>query len=158
MPAGREMQIKHVFVQWDKNGTVVSPRSARRNRPMAYELGLVLLALADAVVSVSTRDPKGGALAVDAVASQTQLSEHVVGTVLRTLHTLGCLVRDRSHSAATAGMARRWVDGFLLAPASALRGRGRRPPVAPRALLVEPSVACGDLLDVVLRQAGVWAV
>ena len=37
-------------------------------------------------------------------------------------------------------------------------GRGRWPPITPRARVVEPSTACGDLLDVVLRNAGVWAM
>src|SRR5260221_5650185 len=37
-------------------------------------------------------------------------------------------------------------------------GRGLWPPITPRALVVEPSTACGDLLDVVLRNAGVWAM
>jgi hypothetical protein len=37
-------------------------------------------------------------------------------------------------------------------------GRGRWPLITPRALVVDPSAAYGDRLDVVLRNAGVWAM
>ncbi len=126
MPSTRELTIKHISAQWDQEGGVVSRRSAKRRRPLAYELGRVLLALAGAETGTD-EDRRPGALAAGDLACQAGLSDHERGVALRVLQARGCVVRERipSGTPGTEGTAWRRAYGFHLAPASALRGRGR---------------------------------
>lgn len=156
MPRRREMTLDCLKFEWDPAGTAASARTEVLTRPMAFEIARVLLLLAGA-----RRERQEAHAAapptVTAIAGRAGLSEHDARAAIHDLLPTGCVVRQRDRVGRQNADAR-WARGFELAPRDDIRGPGRRPRLVKLALVIEPSLACGDLLDVLLRRAGVLAV
>jgi hypothetical protein len=162
MPRRREVTVEGLDFAWNADGSVASERGAALSRPMAHELGRVMLALTAARELADARAPRApkdapAALTTLDIAHQTGLSEREARAALRELLPTGCIVRFRVRFGRQRDYAR-WAHGFQLAPERDVRGPGRRPRLSQMALVVEPSVVCGDLIDVLMRRTGVLAV
>ena len=156
MPRRREVTIDGLQFAWERDGTPSAARMAERPRPMAYEVGRVLLTLEQAATGADERgaDVREGALPAPSTVEVSQLaaiSETEARAALRELLLTGCVARQRVKLGRQRDFAR-WAHGFHLAPAREERGPGRRARLTQLALIVEPSVPCGDLLDVLLRR------
>lgn len=161
MPRRREITVDCLNIQWGADGTITSARVTNRTRPLAYEFGRVLLTLAGAAQRLAT-SPSAGMEPASApssmeVAALAQVSEREARAVLHDLLPSGCVLREHVRLARQRACAR-WAHGFRLAPEREIRGPGRRPRLSQLALLIEPSVPCGDLVDVVLRRCGLLTV
>jgi hypothetical protein len=123
---------------------------------MAHEIGRVLLLLGDAR-RAGNATYAGASPTVAAIAGRAGLSEHDTRAAINDLLPTGCIVRQRDRVGRKCADAR-WARGFELGPRDDVRGPGRRPRLVKLALLIEPSLACGDLMDVLLRRTGVLAM
>jgi hypothetical protein len=156
VPRRKEMTLSSLRFEWGPNGTVASPRQEARSRPMAYELGRALLALETAARPHRAAHVSGdmaSSLPIVEIARGAGLSEHDARAALHDLLPTGCIVRRRVRLGRQRDFAR-WAHGFQLAPEREVHGPGRRPRLAELALVVESSLPCGDLLDVLLRRSG----
>jgi CheY-like chemotaxis protein len=147
------MTLDCLKFEWDSSGTAASPRAEELSRPMAYEMGSVLQVLLETATGGACQTARS----VASIATQAGLSEHDARAAVHDLQPTGVLVQQRERKGRGASDAR-WARGYELAPRSEVRGPGRRPRLVKLALLAEPSPACGDLMDVLLRQAGILAV
>jgi CheY-like chemotaxis protein len=159
MPRRKEVTVDCLNFQWNPDGSVASSRQSTRIRPMAAELGRVLLALARESGAAA-----GGSAGPDTLPPSTaevgrlvHLSERETRAALRDLLPTGTIAQQRVRLGRQRDFAR-WAHGFELAPVREMRGPGRRPRLCQIALLLEPNEACGDLLDVLLRGVGMLAV
>jgi CheY-like chemotaxis protein len=118
---------------------------------MACEMGRVLQVL----LETATGGERQTARSIASIATRAGLSEHDARAAVHDLQPTGVVVQQRKGRGASDG---RWARGYELAPRAEVRGPGRRPRLVKLALLAEPSRACGDLMDVLLRQTGVLAV
>lgn len=153
MPRRREMTLECLKFEWDPSGTAASARADVMTRPMAYEIARVLLLLADP-------SAEEGALvspSVATIAERAGLNEHDARAAVNDLVLTGVVLRQRERKGRASSDAR-WARGYQLAPRGDIRGPGRRPRLVKLALLVDSNLACGDLMDVLLRQAGLFAV
>lgn len=165
MPRRREVTIEGLPFVWGSDGSPGGARMNERPRPMAYEIGRVLLTLEQAANALDERrtDGQAGDREAESLAPSTAevsqlaaVSETEARAALRELLLTGCVVRQRVKLGRQRDFAR-WAHGFHLAPVREERGPGRRPRLAQLALIVEQSVPCGDLLDVLLRRNGLLA-
>lgn len=160
MPRRKDVTLDTLHFEWGADGNIASARQSARSRPMPYELGRVLLALAQAGSQRNAGEPdRHGAPApsTSEVGRLAQLTERETRAALRDLFPTSCIKQQRVRLGRQRDFAR-WAQGFELAPQRELWGPGRRPRLCQLALLVEPNKACGDLLDVILRRIGVLAV
>lgn len=174
MPRRREVTLEGLGFAWGADGAPSGARMAERPRPMAYELGRVVLTLEAAAsaaqeqaarprmphVSHAAHVVRGAEAPAPSTAEVSQLAavaETEARAALRELLLTGCVVRQRVKLGRQRDFAR-WAHGFQLAPTRDERGPGRRARLTPLALVIEPSLPCGDLLDVLLRRAGVLPV
>ena len=162
MPRRREVTLEGLRFAWSEDGSPTGARMADRPRPMAYEMGRVLLTLARAADPADHRDlfrdqrAQTDVAAAPSTAEVSQLAEMPeteARAALRELLLTGCVVRQRVKLGRQRDFAR-WAHGFQLASERDERGPGRRPRLTQLALIIAPSVPCGDLLDVLLRQNG----
>lgn len=152
MPRRPEMTLGRLKFTWDPMGTAASARAAVLTRPMGREIARVLLPLVDGRSSGDGVSPT-----VATLAGHAGLSAQVVRAAVHDLLATGCVIHQRERRGRRSDEAR-WARGVELAPRGTTRGPGRRPRLVPLALLIEPDLACGDLMDVLLRRAGVLAV
>jgi CheY-like chemotaxis protein len=153
MPRRREMTLDCLKFEWDPSGAAASARAETMTRPMAYEIGRVLLTLLEPGAGEGGRN----APSVATIASRASLSEHDARAAVHDLQPTGVVIRQRERRGRTSADAR-WARGYELAPRGDVRGPGRRPRLVKLALLLDPDLPCGDLMDVLLRRVGVLAV
>jgi CheY-like chemotaxis protein len=162
MPRRRDITVDCLHIEWDADGAIVSRRVDQRPRPLGYEFGRTLLALAAAPGRAeggrgSLRAADEAAFPIAEVARLAELTEHETRASLHDLLPTGCLVREPVRLGRRREYAPRSF-GFRLAPIHDMRGPARRPRLRPIALVLEPSAACGDLIDILLRRVGLLAV
>jgi hypothetical protein len=145
MPRKPQVTLDLLQFKWRADGTTETPRHQPSLRPMAYEIGRLLLALAEADTPLTIAD----------LAQRTDIDECLVRSGMRDLLETGCLTRARQPRRRAQDIPSRWGHGYELGPEREVRGLGRRPRLVQLALLIEEDLSCGDYVDVLLRDAGI---